>query len=276
MVPAPRGPRAVRPDPMDQPPLTTILPLARPPKPRSPSRVPVLKTIFYTLHLSMHFLTLALLRRFTLEKGDRMLFTYARRIFASGNAQLLAGGREHFEPGRPYVVMSNHRSLLDIPALFAATPGHLRMVLKEELLRVPIWGAALKHSGFIPVNRKNTARAIEQIGLAKKRLADGISVWIAPEGTRCRDGKLHRFKKGGFHLASQLGIPIVPAWIEGTDTVVSPHQMRVHFDGTATVLFGPPIASAGVEVTELAQRVRHAILELARRVTGQDCDAGEG
>jgi 1-acyl-sn-glycerol-3-phosphate acyltransferase len=240
------------------------------PKRKPPGRLPIFKTMAYTLMLSCDFLWKDFVGECTLDETDVMLDRYARRIFRSGNATLKVTGRENLEPGKAYIVMSNHRSLLDIPVIFAAVPGHVRMVLKEELTRVPVWGQALKASGFIPVDRKNTSKAIEQLNVAKEQVSRGVNVWISPEGTRARDGKLADFKKGGFHLAKQLEVPIIPVWLEGTDTIIPPDQFIACYDGEAEARLGKPIDTAEFELPDLMNKVREEMLALGdapRRAT---------
>ena len=87
---------------------------------------------------------------------------------------------------------------------------------------------------------------------------------------RARDGKLAPFKKGGFHVALDLGVPIIPAWIDGADRVLPPDQFRVVYDGTTTVTFGPPIATVGKDVDTLMTEVRAAILALSGRADDVD------
>jgi 1-acyl-sn-glycerol-3-phosphate acyltransferase len=224
--------------------------------------LPIAKTALYTLDISARFLAAAALGRGSIAVADRLLDGYWRRIFQSGNARLIVEGREHFD-GRTAVVMSNHGSLLDIPALMGAVPGSLRMVLKQELTRVPVWGPALVKSGFVPVERGTKERAIAQLAEAERMLAQGVHVWISPEGTRSRNGQLGPFKKGGFHLARSLGAPIVPAWIEGTRVIVPPDRLDASYDGTVFVRFGEPIETKGAEVDTLVTRVREAMLALA-------------
>ena len=234
---------------------------APPSVPRRADRLPVFRTILYTLDISARFLVGA----GSVELADRLLDTYWRRILRSGNTCLQATGRNHFVHGQPYVVMSNHGSLLDIPALMGAVPGSLRMVTKEELTKVPVWGQALIASGFVPVDRRNRDKAIAQLDKAKTMLSKGVSIWISPEGTRARDGKLAPFKKGGFHVAKDLGIPIIPAWIDGAGDILPPDQFIVRYDGTCTVHFGAPIATTGKELETLMTEVRSSILDLSGR-----------
>lgn len=257
-----------------------LLSAARPPTvPRRSDRMPIWKAMLYTLDISSRFLGRALVGRGTVAAADRLIDGYWRRIFGAGNASLRVVGRQHFEAGKAYVVMSNHGSLLDIPCMMGAVPGSLRMVTKEELTKVPVWGQALVASGFIPIDRKNRTKAIHQLEKAKEMLRQGVSIWISPEGTRARDGMLGPFKKGGFHVALDLGVPIIPAWIEGAQDVIPPDQFVARYDGTCTVRFGAPIATAGrsrEHIEALMAEVRQAILGLsgkAEQVDGEQLRA---
>ncbi len=236
-----------------------------PARDREPSSIPIWLTAAYTLKISLHFMSLRLLDRGSVPRGDEMLRWWGRKILAAGNVGLDVIGQEHFAPATPYVVMSNHRSLIDIPALFLAVPASLRMVLKQELTRIPIWGRALVASGFVPVDRGNIARARQQLDEAKKSLARGTCIWIAPEGTRSRDGQLGPFKKGGFHLARQLGIPIIPTWIEGSQEIVPVDSFAVRYNKNMSIHFGAPIPTEGrteQDVTSLVEEVRAAMTAL--------------
>ena len=229
-------------------------------------KIPAYKAIAYTLDISARFMCSTLLGKQSVEQCDRLMKDWSRRIFRAGDATLKVAGLENVEADKAYVYMSNHKSLLDIPAVFGAIPGSLRMVFKEELRKLPVWGNALVASGFIPVDRKNTKRAIEQMEIAKEQIQKGISVWIAPEGTRSRDGQLQDFKKGGFHLAKQLGVQIVPCWIDGTDTIIPPDDFKAHYGGEATVHFGRPLnTSPDDDIATLMERVRDSMIELSKK-----------
>jgi 1-acyl-sn-glycerol-3-phosphate acyltransferase len=238
---------------------------------RRPGRGPMWRSILYTLDISLRFLLAQAWGRGSIAYGDRLVAGYWRRILQAGNAKLTVVGREHFPPGQPCVVMSNHSSLLDIPALMGAVPGSLRMVTKEELTRIPIWGKALVASGFIAVDRRDRKKAIAQLEKAKAVLREGVHVWIAPEGTRSRTGVLGAFKKGGFHIAKDLGVPIIPAWIEGAHHIIPPDQFVCGYDGELDVRFGAPIPTEGVsneELETLMEQVRLAIVALSEQARG--------
>lgn len=233
--------------------------------PHRMDRWPLYKTILYTMDISARFLARMAIGQGTVACADHLIDGYWRRIMKSGNASLRVIGREHFQPGQPYVVMSNHCSILDIPALMGSVPGSLRMVTKQELTRVPLWGHALLASGFIPIDRQNRDKAIAQLDKAKQVLKQGVSVWISPEGTRARNTKLGAFKKGGFHVAMGLGVPIIPCWLEGPADIIPPDQFVAHHDGQVCVSFGAPRETVGADMGELMTQVRNDILHLSGR-----------
>ena len=252
--------------------VTTVLSQEEP-KSRPVSKIPIYQAMGYTLNISCRFLASAVMGNGTIARGNELLSWWATQILRAGNVGLTAEGLDNFAEGQPYVIMTNHRSLLDIPALFVAVPSTMRMVLKEELTKIPIWGRALVGSGFVPVNRKDHARAVEQLEAAKKHLANGVCIWIAPEGTRSRTGELGKFKKGGFHMARQLGIPILPAWISGTEKIIPPDSFIVNSNKRAHVRFGTPISTAGSTVPELddlVSEVRAALLALGEATARGD------
>src|SRR5579859_2167766 len=94
--------------------------------------------------------------------------------------QIDVRGRENMAPGVTYLVMSNHQSHYDIPVLFHALGANLRMIAKTELFRLPIFGQAIREAGFIEIDRSNRERAIQSLEVAKRRIAEGVNVWIAP------------------------------------------------------------------------------------------------
>jgi 1-acyl-sn-glycerol-3-phosphate acyltransferase len=245
-----------------------LLEHAHGPDGRKPDRWPVVKSIAYTLDISLRFLWAAARGRGSIALADQLIDGYWRRVLRSGNACLTSTGRENFPAGQACIVMSNHSSLLDIPALMGAVPGSLRMVMKEELTRVPVWGRALVASGFIALDRHNRTKAIAQLEKAKRVLREGVHVWIAPEGTRSRTGVLGSFKKGGFHVALDLGVPIVPAWIAGAHDIIRPDSFMVGYDGALELRFGPPIATNDLtkdDLEGLMEQVRLAIAGLSEQ-----------
>ncbi len=209
----------------------------------------------------------AMRNRVTKKLVDERCKWLGDRVLQLTRAKLEVEGLENFDPAGSYLFMSNHESLMDIPLIFATAPRPPRMVTKAELFKVPIWGTALRLGGFISVDRKNRTQAIKSLMRAKELMDEGINVWIAPEGTRSRDGSLLPFKKGGFMLALDTGATIVPVGIVGARDVIRPKTFRVFLDQPIKVRYGKPIdASAyGPERRdELMAEVRAQIEELRR------------
>lgn len=182
--------------------------------------------------------------RLSMQVCDERLERWSRRLLEQAGVELVVVGRENLaaRPGETFVVMSNHRSLYDIPVLFRALPGRrLRMVTKSELFRVPVWGRAMRASGFIEVDRKDRERAIASLKAARATLDAGVDVWIAPEGTRSRTGALGPFKQGGFVLAIETERRILPVAIRGTERVLAADGALVSKGARVEVAIGTPI-----------------------------------
>jgi 1-acyl-sn-glycerol-3-phosphate acyltransferase len=215
-----------------------------------------LDTVWQIARVSVPTYVQALAGSVSRETVDRRLHEFAARVVASARIQLDVRGVERVPTHRAYVYMSNHQSHIDIPVLYATIPSPtLRMVAKSELFRVPVWGRAMKAAGMIVVDRGDSQRAIESLRRAGEQIAGGVSVWIAPEGTRSRDGRIGPLKKGGFHLALETGTPIVPIAIAGTRDVLPADGTRMRHDVAVRVTFGAPIDVTGREVASLMDEV---------------------
>ncbi len=216
-----------------------------------------------TTRISMPTIADALTGRTNYTVCDRRLDSWSRNLLRQAKISLQISGREHIAKGRSFVVMSNHQSHYDIPVVFQSLGIRVRMIAKTELFRIPIMGRAMLDSGFIELDRSNRRRALESMKVAKVRLLeDGLSIWIAPEGTRSKTGELGEFKTGGFYLALDAGAPILPVTIDGTIDVLSPGGTVVHKGRTVRVIIHEPIdvtRYTRATLRELMDRVREAI-----------------
>ena len=194
---------------------------------------------------------------------------FGRRVVEILDVDLYVSGRERVPADRAYVYMSNHQSHLDIPMLYATLPSEtIRMLGKKELFQIPIWGRGLRAAEFIEVDRSNHARAMKSIEYAKQLVRDGVSIYLAPEGTRSRDGKIGKLKKGGFHLALDTGVPIVPVAIRGTIDIL-PRGGRVMNSGQrVAVTIGDPIDVEGRDLDGLMAQVRDFLVQNVENATG--------
>jgi 1-acyl-sn-glycerol-3-phosphate acyltransferase len=185
-----------------------------------------LRNIYETLAISAPTVVNVVQGRLTKEVCDERLARWSRAVLQNARIDLEVVGRENVKPGETYLVMSNHQSLYDIPVLYGAIGANIRMVTKRELFHVPVFGQALAAAGFIAIDRRNRHAAIRSLARAREVLAAGTHVWIAPEGTRSRTGELLAFKKGGFHLALDACLPILPVTLSGTRDALPAKGLR--------------------------------------------------
>jgi 1-acyl-sn-glycerol-3-phosphate acyltransferase len=199
-----------------------------------------------TARISVSTVMEALYRPLDPERMERRLGWWSAKLLRDARVSLTVTGQAHAGDGRePLVVMSNHQSLYDIPVLFQSGLGRLRMVTKAELFQVPIWGRAMKDAGFIRVDRGAGGRAMDALrDQGGSLLAAGTRVWIAPEGTRSRTGRLGPFKSGGFRMALGQRVRILPVAIEGTREVLPAKGVVVHRGKQVKVTILPPIDPA--------------------------------
>ena len=193
----------------------------------------------------------------TREQIDEVLAAFARRVVASAKIDIRTEGREKVPADGTFVYMSNHQSHMDIPVLYASVPARtLRMVAKKELFRIPLWSRALRVAGMIEVDRQEQSKAIASLDGAVAQLQRGVSIWIAPEGTRSRTGQLGRLKKGGFHLAKKANVPILPVALNGTHAILPPGTTKTRSGCAVRVVFGDPIAVEGRDIGDLLRDVQ--------------------
>jgi 1-acyl-sn-glycerol-3-phosphate acyltransferase len=146
-------------------------------------------------------------------------------IARTAGSRVRVYGAEHIRPDTSYVFLSTHQSYMDIPAMLGYLPAQLRIAAKKILFRIPFMGWHLWRAGHIPIDRSSTQNAVTSMQRAALYLQKGICVFVFPEGTRSRDGRLHGFKKGGFKLALQAQVPIIPITIIGSRQVLPPDSI---------------------------------------------------
>lgn len=155
-------------------------------------------------------------------------------------------GREYLPPaGEPVIFVGNHQGNFDILSYFVGLPLQFRWMAKEELFRVPLFGLAMRRSGYIAIDRSDRRKAMKSMGLAAERIRGGTSVAIFPEGTRSGDGRLQEFKKGGFLIALKAQVPLVPLAINGSWKIMPKGALRFQ-PGTIRLRILPRIETAGL------------------------------
>ena len=188
-------------------------------------------------------------------------------LHAAAGVRTRATGLDNVPATGSYVVISSHTSHLDGPAVALVLPHPVYFVIKKELARIPLWGHAALKIGFIAVDRSDSEKARCEMARAVDTIRAGRRVLVFAEGTRSRNGQLQAFKKGGFHLAVDAQVPILPVAVNGSHRLL-PKGAPAARPGRLEVAVGPPIATAGLtkdDIGALLERTREAILTLRRR-----------
>jgi 1-acyl-sn-glycerol-3-phosphate acyltransferase len=204
---------------------------------------------------------------YTLLVGDiSLLYRVAMWITNAGvraaGIRIEISGLENIPAGRSCIFMSNHVSNLDPPVVLPLLPGRSSVLLKQELMSVPILGKAMRLAKFVPVargHRRDAAQA--SVEAAADALRSGLHILVYPEGTRSLDGRLSAFKKGPFFLAQETQAPIIPIALSGTQTMMRKGSNAI-VPGLARIQVLPAIEpSKDATREELMTAVRSALAE---------------
>jgi len=234
---------------------------------------------FIAIH-SIIFCFWAILLSF-FDKTGRLVHFYASMPWAKAilwvsGIKVGAKGQENVTAYAPCIYMSNHQSYFDIFTLLAYLPVDFKFIMKQELMKIPLLGHAMKRAGYIGIDRENPKKAILSMNKITEKIKDGTSVLIFPEGTRSIDGRLQPLKKGGFNMALKAGCDIVPVAISNSYRIVPKGSLKVN-KGSVALHIGKAISVKGYSrsnMTELMGRVREAMLS-QMNAGGADQRAGD-
>jgi 1-acyl-sn-glycerol-3-phosphate acyltransferase len=188
----------------------------------------------------------------------RCAVAWGRGLLRSAGARLEVTHDGGLAPSSRYVFMANHQSLFDIPALLASLPVETRFLAKKSLFALPVFGQALRVSGFVPVDREDRTKAVESFGAALRQLQSGRSILLFPEETRSVDGRVLPFRPGGFLIALKARVAVVPVGVSGTRDVRRKGSLWSR-PGTVRVHYGRPIG-----LSDAGVRQRRALMEQVR------------
>lgn len=187
--------------------------------------------------------------------GQQRAATSAIRVWAAillgtFGVRIEVEGEENIPREGGGILVFNHQSHLDIPSIVLATHQQIRFGAKIELFKIPFFGAAMSSIGTLKIARDNRTEVLRIYQDAAKRFADGILFVLAPEGTRQREPRLGRFKKGPFVFAQKAGVPVVPVVLKGAFDALPPKSMLVNvgkWRRTIHLRFLPPVDSVQFE-----------------------------
>lgn len=189
---------------------------------------------------------------------------WGRVLLAVSGVRVRVEGAEKLQPDCAYVLVANHRSLMDTPVMVAHIPLQVRFFAKKGLFKIPLVGGHLRRAGHLPVERENPRASLKSLSEAARMVRERrISVLIFPEGGRA-PAEMRQFKEGAAYLAIKAGVPAVPVGIVGTREVLPMHSSHVR-PHAVTVRIGDPIPTAGARLDyrgELSQILQHKVAEL--------------
>jgi len=250
--------------------------------PRGPistaARVVFSFAVFSTVAAPLIVLLLLLLpwRRRRLWLGGAAARLIARPVLWVLGVRLEVDGGERIQRGPPAIFLINHSSSIDTFASMALWPPLGCGVGKKEVIWIPLFGPAYVLTGHLRIDRSNSASAIAAMKALVATIQNlGLSPWIAPEGTRSRDGQLAPFKKGFAHLALATGLPCVPVVIHGAYALWPTPGFRMA-PGTVKIEVLPPIPTADWSadtLTDHVAEVRQVFADALERGPGEG-DAG--
>lgn len=224
--------------------------------------------IWVTLRISMLTIYQGIRGQCTRIFTDKYVRIWANTLLKDAKINFTCHGCEtvRYLPNRSYILMSNHTSLYDIPLIFGAIPGSIRMLAKKELFNIPFFGWAMKYAEFVFIDRNNHSRAMQDLAKARAKMESGIVLWLAPEGTRASTKQLLPLKKGGFMLALQTNAIIIPIGIRGAADFLPKGSLQFNTDAKVDIYVGEPIDTAEYTTETrdaLMQRVKDQLNKLA-------------
>jgi 1-acyl-sn-glycerol-3-phosphate acyltransferase len=165
---------------------------------------------------------------------------WSRILIRLALTRVTVTGAEKISPTQSYIILASHQSYMDIPATLGFLPTQIRFAAKKELFSIPFLGWHLRRAGHVEIDRSSRADAIAALNRAAMYIRDGVCIILFPEGTRTSDGSLQPFKKGGFKLAIQTHLPILPVTIRGSRSVL-PRDSSIFRAGLIEILVDDPI-----------------------------------
>jgi 1-acyl-sn-glycerol-3-phosphate acyltransferase len=222
--------------------------------------------IFWDVILTVFFAVMAILTSFVSAGGEtpyKVGRIWAKCILAASNIKVTVKGFSNLNRTGSFIYMPNHVSNFDIPVLQAYLPVQFRWLAKAELFKIPIFGYAMKRAGYISINRFDRKAAIQSLNKAAEIIRNGTSVIIFPEGTRSQNQNIQSFKKGGFVLAVDSGVPIIPVIIHGTWSIMQKKQILVKPGNVVLEIKKPINTSDYTRKTkdDLMEKVRNIMVE---------------
>jgi 1-acyl-sn-glycerol-3-phosphate acyltransferase len=209
------------------------------------------------------------------ETQHRVARAWSRMLLALGFVKCRVYGIEKLEPGGSYVLVSNHASYMDTPAILSSVPVQFRFFAKRGLFSIPFLGWHLQRAGHLPVVRDDPRASLRAMSDGAKLIhARGVSLLLFPEGGRS-EKRMRPFREGAAWIAIKAGVPAVPIGLVNTRKVLPMHTGVIR-PGTIEVHVGDPIETAGMALHDrgrLNDMLQHRVAELAGEAPAPEMEA---
>ena len=188
---------------------------------------------------------------------------WGRVLLAAGFIRVRAEGLEKLDPRTPYVLVANHSSYMDIPAILARLPNQFRFFAKKGLFQIPFLGWHLRRAGHLQVDRSSARASLKTMSEGARMVRErGVSVLLFPEGGRSPH-VLREFKEGAAYIAIKAGVPAVPIALVGMRRILPMGGIHIR-SGRAVLRVGDPIPTEGMTVSDRAALNQRLYREIAR------------
>jgi 1-acyl-sn-glycerol-3-phosphate acyltransferase len=202
---------------------------------------------------------------FIKEPKRTYIFCYTSKIwmrifFFMTGCSLKIKGKENFQPGKNYIVICNHNSLMDVPLTTPFIPGANKTIAKVEMAKIPVFGLIYKR-GSVLVDRNDKNSRKNSFKKMKEVLDMGIHMCIYPEGTRNKTRMpLKEFHDGAFKLAVENKTGILPALIFNTKKVLPPGKIFFFWPSKMEIHFLPPVNADKLNDFEVLKQKLHQVM----------------
>ena len=177
---------------------------------------------------------------------------WARMLLAASFVRCRVAGLEKLNPNGSYVLVSNHASYMDTPAVLSSIPLQFRFFAKKGLFSIPFLGWFLGRAGHLPVVRGDARASLKSMSEGARLINErNISMLVFPEGGRQLE-HMRPFKEGAAYIAIKAGVPVVPIGLVNTRNVLRMHS-SVIYPGSIEVHIGDPIPTAGMSLHDRAR-----------------------
>lgn len=227
-------------------------------------------TIYFIVSIPIQLFEL-ILEKFNMDarnKSSLAIVKWGLKVigFISG-VKLEVNGLDNIPDDQAVLFVGNHISFFDIIVTYPLMKRPTGYIAKKEIKKVPFLSWWMYFVNCIFLDRKDPRQGLKSVLEASEKIKNGTSIFLFPEGTRSKDGKLAEFKDGGFKIATKAKAPIIPIGIQGTSDILENHFPIIK-SGKVIVNFGKPVYTSEMSKAEqktLPNLVREQVKELSNQ-----------